>query len=85
MIRIALIGMVALSVVYISLWLYARAAQREKLQKLYETGDHTQTRADFVQDGLAAYEKSWRKKALLLVFIVPIGTVVTLVYVQNLM
>ena len=86
MIRVFAIIFLILSVLYLCLMLYSRAQRREKLDRWYDDDpDQALDRDTYIRRGLEDYDRSWRKKLLLLVFIVPIGAFATLLYVQNFM
>lgn len=85
MIRMFLIGAVGLSIVYLCVSLYSRSVRRSKLAHWYDESDKSVDRETYIQDGMARYDRSMRPKLILLVYIVPVVTIVTVVYMQNFM
>lgn len=82
LIRFFAIGFVVLSVVYVSLSLYSRAARREKLQEEWEDTPDSSKEA-FIKAGMAEYDKSLRKRLILGVYVVPLILLGTILYLTN--
>ncbi|MEM7505387.1 MAG: hypothetical protein AAF415_01475 [Pseudomonadota bacterium] len=73
-----------LMVVYIGLSAYDRYLQREKLKSEHMTGEGGGlSQEDYVHKGLANYERSWRRKLLYGVFVLPFMAILLLVYIAN--
>lgn len=97
LIRLVLMGGVVLTVVYVCLSLYSRAARREKLRQAWEAGDRNgdwKTNEDdadglysdwdsYRDAGMDRYDRSLRKKLILGVYVVPVVAVVTVIYITN--
>ncbi len=79
--RLAVIGFVVLSIVYVSLSLYSRAVRRGKLEDDWDASKGP--RDLFIQDGMREYDGSLRKKLILGVYIVPTLLVVLIIYLTN--
>ena len=80
--RLIVIGAVLLTAVYLSLWFYARAVRRDRLRAEWEA--HGQGDAEaYIRRGLADYEVSLRRRLLVLVYLVPLGLMVTIVAITN--
>lgn len=82
LLRLAAIAFVLLTIVYICVSLYSRAVRKDKLEAKYDPqldGD----RDAYIRTGLEAYSGSLRRKLILLVYIVPFGTVAAIVYFTN--
>ncbi|AKO98436.1 MULTISPECIES: hypothetical protein [Marinovum] len=84
--KLAGLGFLLLTVVYICLSLYSRAVRRDKLEAQWEAdgfeGDEA-TRRSFVEDGLAEYDKSLRRKLILGVYVVPLVLITAVIYFTN--
>ncbi len=84
--KLAGFGFLLLTVVYICLSLYSRALRRDKLEAQWEAdgfeGDEA-TRRAFIEDGLAEYDRSLRRKLILGVYIVPTLLVIAVIYFTN--
>lgn len=81
--KLALFGYLALTVFYWLLSVYYRSVERERLEKDYDDGGVAGDRAAFVTAGLAAYDRSLKRKLVLLVYVVPTVVVAALVWIVN--
>lgn len=81
--RIFFIGFIVLTVVYVCLSFYARAVRRDRLEAEWDAAQGPGERAEFVEDGMDAYQHSLRRKLLLGVYIVPLLLVCLIVYLTN--
>jgi len=80
----ALMTFAALYAVYYATDQYLRWDTRRRLEERHAAGEASAlTREDFVQKGLAEYERSAEKKALLAIFIVPPAIIAILALVLN--
>ncbi|GMG84767.1 hypothetical protein LNKW23_39830 [Paralimibaculum aggregatum] len=62
-----------LTAIYIALAAYMRWDKRRSLEEAHDSGAAPGlSREDFVSKGLAAYERSWEKRALYGVFLLPL-------------
>ncbi|MBY6056002.1 hypothetical protein KUV26_09285 [Leisingera daeponensis] len=84
-IRLILILLVVLTVVYAAVSLYSREMRRLKLKRRWKEKGLTGDRAAFIQRGLKQYDRSFRRKLILLVYIIPLGALALLIYVINFM
>lgn len=89
-IRLTLMGLIALSVIYVLVHWYSRSVRREKLEgwadEKIEAGELEASGRDaYIEDGMRAYDGSLRKKLILGVFVVPIVAVAVVIYVTNFM
>ncbi|MBY6136033.1 hypothetical protein AB9K35_19500 [Leisingera sp. XS_AS12] len=83
--RLVLILLVVLTLVYGAVSLYSREARRAKLKRRWKDKGLTGDRAAFIQRGLKQYDRSFRRRLILLVYIVPLGALALLIYVINFM
>lgn len=81
--KLAVFGLLFLSVVYVFVAIYSRSIRREKLEDEWDEDIKDGDRDAFVEEGLKDYEGSLRKKLILMVFIVPICAVSVLFFVVN--
>ncbi|MCL3881559.1 hypothetical protein [Marivita sp. GX14005] len=81
--RLMLVGFLALSVVYVCLMLYSRAARREALEAEWEEEIGQGNRDTYVESGMREYDKSLRRKLLLGVYVVPFALMCAIVYFTN--
>lgn len=81
--RLVIVMLVFSTVVYVSLWFYARATQREKLEQEWEEAGRPGALEVFVDEGLESQRFSLRRKLLLGVYVVPFVIVSAIVYLTN--
>ncbi|RVV96969.1 hypothetical protein EKE94_16320 [Mesobaculum littorinae] len=82
-VRLAVLGFLALSVLYWLVSLYSRSIRRERLERAWEEAGRPGPRETFVEDGLRAYDGSVRRKLILLVYVVPPLVVLAVIYLTN--
>ena len=80
-----LMGMVlvALTVVFVSLWFYARAARREQLEAEWDRNKGPGRRESFVKAELADYEGKLKRKLIWGVYVIPSALFAALIYFTN--
>lgn len=86
--RAGSLGFVILTVVYLLVSIYARSTQREALEKEWDTdpaneGRLPDERTAFIEAGMEAWRHSFRRRAILLVYIVPLVVAGVTVYLVN--
>ncbi len=81
--RIAFLGFVALTVLYVMVGIYARSLRREWLEEEWERQGKQGDRDAFVRTGMVAYNASLRPKLLLGIYIVPTIVVGIIIYYVN--
>lgn len=82
-VKLAVFGLLGLSVLYVTLSIYLRSLERERLEKEWDAGSFAGARDDHIQRGLASHRHSLRRKLLWLVYIIPIAAVMALVWILN--
>ncbi|AWB49844.1 hypothetical protein HYN69_16220 [Gemmobacter aquarius] len=86
LLRLAVFGLIVLTLVYWLALVYARSVRRERLEKEYDEGsidgDVRGGRDDYIAQGMDEYEHGLKRKLLWLVYILPIGTVLVLVWLN---
>lgn len=83
LIRLALVGFIVLTLIYLLVRIYARSLRREALEKRFARGGIEGTRDDYIRKGLAEYEKSLRRRLLWLVYIIPVAVMAVTIYLVN--
>lgn len=82
--RLFLILFVVLTVIYVSVSLWSRQVRKRKLTREWQEsetgGDEMQA---FIRKGLEKYDDSFRRKLILLVYIVPVAVIAYIIYVVN--
>lgn len=83
LLRLIFFAFVALSVIYVSISLYSRAVRRDKLREAWFEEGSEGDREAYVKAGLKEYDGSFRRRLILLVYIVPLAVVAIIHYVVN--
>ena len=86
-IRLIVLGFIGLSVVYFLISIYSRSIRREKLEDAWDEdsslgGDMT-TRDAYIEEGMVEYERGFRKKLIVLVYVIPPLFVAVIIYLTN--
>jgi hypothetical protein len=81
--RLVLVLLVLGTVVYVSLWFYARAAQRERLEQEWEEAGRPGPRDVFVDEGMERRRFELQRRLLLGVYVVPFAVVALVIYFSN--
>jgi hypothetical protein len=81
--QLLFIGFIVLTVIYVCLSLYSRAVRREKLRAEWHEGPQDIDKETFVDQGLAEYDTSLRRKLILGVYVVPVIVVSVIIYLTN--
>lgn len=81
--RLAAIGFIVLTVIYVCLSFYSRAVRRGKLEAEWEEHGMTVDKEIYVDEGLKSYDSSLRRKLILGVYVIPITLVTLLIYFTN--
>ncbi|MCC6305668.1 MAG: hypothetical protein IT545_10795 [Rhodobacteraceae bacterium] len=91
LVRLAALLFVVLTLIYVSVSLYDRSLRRERLEKRWDSRhtpgphppDRPQDRAEFIARGLRRYDRSVRRRLLLLVYVIPVTVIAILVWLVN--
>ncbi|MFN3642017.1 MAG: hypothetical protein ACK4TB_03730 [Gemmobacter sp.] len=76
-------ALAVLTVIYVAVSLYSASLRRERLEKQWEAEGRPGTRDDYVAAGMAIYRKSFRRRMLILIYILPLSGMAILVYLLN--
>jgi len=82
-IRNIILIIMVLTIIYAVLSFKARRQARDKLVGAYESSDKTETKDAYVSKGLQKYQRSYRPKLVLLVYLIPISVISLLIYLAN--
>ena len=83
MLQLLIGGFIGLTVLYGLLSVYSRSIHREKLENEFDAGGIAGLREDFVRQGMMEYDHSLRKRALRLIYVIPVVLIVVIAYVVN--
>lgn len=81
--RLMGVALIALTVVFVSLWFYARAAKREKLEAQWDRDQGPGRRESFLQAEMLAYEGPLRRKLIWGVYVVPSILLALFIYLTS--
>lgn len=81
--RLAFFGFIVLTILYIGVSIYSRLVRRSKLAKQWQEEGGVGDRDAFIREGLEDYDDSFRRKLILLIYIVPVVLVAVTVYLVN--
>lgn len=83
--RLLLILFVGLTVAYVSVSLWSRKVRKGKLAEAWDEGDreYGEDRDLYIRRGLEDYDDSFRRKLILLVYVVPVAVIAYIIYVVN--
>lgn len=86
-VRLFVLGFIGLSVLYLVISIYSRSIRREKLEKAWDAnppdGGDQAARDAYIEQGMAEYETGFRKKLILLVYIIPPVFVAVILFLTN--
>ncbi len=86
MLRLMFILLVILTVIYVVVSIWSRQVRRKKLEDRWDSKEVLTTdREAFIRRGLEKYDKSFRRKLILGIYIVPFTIIMVLIYVTNFM
>lgn len=86
MLRLFFVLMVVLTVIYVIVSIWSRRVRRRKLAERWDSKDVlTVDRETFIARGLQKYDRSFRRKLILLIYIIPLTLILLIVYVTNFM
>lgn len=87
LIRLVGLGFIGLSVLYFAISIFSRSLRREKLEKAWDAnppeGGDAAARDTYIEQGMTDYESGFRKKLIVLVYIIPPVFVAVILYVTN--
>jgi hypothetical protein len=85
--RLAVFGLVALTIVYLIVSAYAASVRRERLEGEWDdtppAGGDAKARAAFIAQGMRAWRHGFRHKLILAVYVVPMLLVAVIIYLLN--
>jgi len=85
-VRLFLFGLAFLTVIYVMISLYSRSVRKENLENEWDAApdsDAPGARDAFIDNGMAEYRGSLRRRLILLVYVVPIVVVGFILYGVN--
>ena len=81
--RLMVVGFIVLSVIYVCLSLYSRAVRKGKLRAEWNEGPQEKSLDEFLDEGLAEYDTSLRRRLILGVYVIPVILVSVVIYLTN--
>ncbi|WP_375688162.1 hypothetical protein [Pseudooceanicola sp. LIPI14-2-Ac024] len=80
---ILLVGFALMSLVYALVSVWSRRVRRRKLEAWWEEEGRPGDRDAYVREGLEDYDTGFRRKLILLVYIVPLVVIGAIIYAVN--
>lgn len=81
--RLFVVLFAVLTVLYFGVSLYAREMHRANLKRRWKEKGLTSDRDAFIQRGLKQYDRSFRRRLIMLIYIVPLAVIGLIIYVVN--
>lgn len=81
--RLVIFGFLFLTVLYLAISYWSRTVRARKLEREWEQEGGTGDKDAYIRKGLTEYGTSFRRKLILLVYIVPVVAVVVVIYMTN--
>lgn len=86
-VRLVVIGFVVLTVIFICVSFYSRSIRRERLEKEWDAnppqGADAAARATYIERGMVEYFSGFRRRLVVLVYIVPTLIIAAILYIVN--
>ncbi len=86
-IRLIVAGFLVLTLIFVCVSLYSRSVRRERLEKEWDAnrpeGADDARRSAYVESGMAEYFSGFRRRLVLLVYVVPAVAVAIIIYITN--
>ncbi|MBL4812095.1 MAG: hypothetical protein JKX69_07025 [Rhodobacteraceae bacterium] len=86
-IRLVVFGFIGLSVIYVCVSFYSGSVRREKLEDEWDenqaAGANQPARDTYIEKGMVEYFNGFRRKLIVLIYIVPAVAVATILYLTN--
>lgn len=83
LIRILAIALVFQTVVFASLWFFARARRREKLEEEWLASGRKGTLDSYLANGATAYDAALKRKLFWGVYVIPSTALAVLIYLTS--
>lgn len=83
--RLALLAFIAMTIAYVALSIWSRRTRRRKLNRRWEEEGGQGDRKAYVEKGLDDYDDSFRRKLILLIYVLPVVIVAVIIYLVNYM
>ena len=77
------VGTAVLMIFHFLVAIYARSVRREALEKEFDEGGQPGDRDAFIAAGMKDYAHSWRRRALFLIYLIPVVAVLFIIFVVN--
>jgi len=83
--RLVVFGFLILSVIYVIVSFWSRSVRRRKLEQEWNDSGRPGDKETYVTEGMAQYDRSLRRKLIMLIYVVPVVVIGTIIYVTNFM
>jgi hypothetical protein len=86
-VRLVIISFVILTVIFLCVSLYSRSVRRERLERQWDAnppeGSSVADRKAYVTKGMNEYFNGFRRRLVLLIYVVPTVIIAAILYVMN--
>lgn len=83
LIKLIVFGFLGLSVIYLTVRIYAASTERERLERRFDAGGIAGERASYIAAGMKEYQHSLRRKLLVLIYVIPSVVIFLTAYLVN--
>lgn len=83
LIRPLVMAFLVLSVIYLVASVWSRVSARIQLGREWDEGERKGDRDQYIEDGLAEYEASLKRRLLLLIYVIPMTFFAVVFYAMN--
>ena len=83
LLKLLIISLAVLTIIYAAISLWSRGKRRIKLEEAWAEDPDAGDRDSYIREGLRAYDRSFRRKLILGVYIVPLSLVALITYLTN--
>lgn len=88
--RLMGMGFAAMTIAYVVIGLYSRSVERERLEKEWDgdpvnEGAAPEDRHTYIEEGMKDYSQSLRQKLIWLVYVIPMGLLIAVLYYNTFM
>lgn len=81
--RLLIFGLIVLTLLYLGILWYSKSQRRKKMEYDWEEAGRPGDREAYIEEGMAQYQHSLRRRLIWLVYIVPVTTVAVVIYMTN--
>lgn len=81
--RLVIFGFVLLTAIYLGLSWYSRRKRRRMMAAEWDATGRPGDRGAYIEEGMAQYETSLRRRLIWLVYVVPVSVIAIIIFMTN--